>query len=251
MFIWLLFLSLSTFAQDNAIEEYCFSSPSKMLMVLNKTKFILVPADKVQSDGSCFTVNTPSHRRELIQNYVRRIDSNVGISFSSVEFKREHCHIKVEKIKKLQRDTTAGSMATNSSIGISTDQQRGESKDISTIQTMKEFELAMNQESILGECRAITPDRYEIKIEVKKEARPLLPPTLPGTVVVIPDAKIPPPQETSNLTTTVQLTRGQKIELGSIVKDLKNDGKKLDVSSGVSIENSEGSEIEKVFLYIE
>ena len=251
MFIWLLFLSMTAFSQDNAIEEYCFSSPSKMVMVLSKTKFILVPVDKLQSDGSCFTVNTPSHRRELIQNYVRRIDPTVSISFSSFELKREHCHIKVEKIKKLQRDSTVGSINTDNSFGISTEQQRGESKDILTIQTMKEFELAVNQHSILGECRAITPDRYEIKIVVKKEARPLLPSVPPGTVIMIPDAKITPPQETSNLSTTVQLTRGQKMELGTVLKDLINDGRKIDINTGAGIENTEGIATEKVFLYIE
>lgn len=251
MFIWLLFLSLTTLAQENAVEEYCFISSTRMASVLNKTRFILVPADKVQSDKNCFTVNTPEHRRELIQSYIRRLDPSVAIGFSSAELRREHCHIKVEKIKNLKRDTTTGSITTDKSIDASTEQQRGESKDVSTIQTIKEFELTVNQDSILGECRAITPDRYEIKIQVKKEARPLLPPVPPGTVVVVPDAKIPPPQETSNLTTTVQLTRGQKMELGTVVKDLKNDGRKIDINSGAGIENTEGAETEKVFLFID
>jgi hypothetical protein len=251
MIIWLLFLSLTTVAQDNAIEEYCFSSPGKMEQVLNKTRFILVPADKIQTDRSCFTVNTPSHRRELIQNYVKRIDSNVSISFSSAELRREHCRIKVEKIKNLKRDTTSGELNTNQTFGASAEQQRGETKDVASIQTMKEFELTVNQDSILGECRAITPDRYEITIQVKKEARPLLPPVPPGTVVIVPDAKIPPPQETSNLTTTVQLNRGQKLELSGVLKDLKNSAQKADLNSGVGLENTEGAETEKVFLLIE
>lgn len=219
--------------------------------MLEKTRFILVPADKIQSDRACFTVSTSSHRRELIQNYVRRLDSGVAISFSSAEIKREPCRLRVEKIKTIQREALNGSIGTNQRIDIGQDQIVREQKDVSSIQTLKEFELSVNQDRILGECRSITPDRYEVTLQVLKEAKPLLPPLPPGSVVVVPDAQIPPPQDTSSLTTTLQLNRGQRLEVGDVIKDLKSKTQDLSLKEGASANITDGTEQEKIFLSLE
>lgn len=253
--IWLVLFSLSAFSQDQAIEEYCFSSVPKMKEVKDKLKFILVPVDKVQENNNCFTVSTSSHRRELIQSYVRRIEPAVSINFSSAEIKRDPCQIKVEKIKNINlENNNAGVTLDNGNLGLnaSTANTAGSGKDVTSIQTLKEFELTVNQDVIKGECRMITPNRYEIVLEVRKDPKPLIPASVPpGTVVVIPDAQIPPPQETSRLQTTLQLNRGDRIEIGSVVKNLKNDTKKADVAVGANVDNSDGVHTEKVFLSME
>lgn len=251
MIIWLLLLSSFSFAQDPAIEEYCFRSEAKKNFALEKTRFILVPADKIQSDRACFTVSTPPHRRELIQNYVRRLDPDVAISFSSAEIKREPCRLKVEKIRTIQQEALNGSINTNQNIAIGQEQLVREQKDTSSIQTIKEFELSVNQDRILGECRSINPDRYEVTLQVLKEARPLLPPLPPGTTVIVPDAQLPSPQETSSLTTTLQLNRGQRVEIGSVIKDLKDKNHNIDLKNGASGNLQSGTEQDKIFLSLE
>lgn len=252
MMIWLLLtLSALSLAQENAVEEYCFSSPIRRQEVATKLQFILVPVDKLQPDKNCFTISTPGHRRELIQNYVRRIEPAVSIAFSSAELRREHCQLKVEKVKNLEQTTLSGDVQTDKSISVGTEQSKRAAVEFSTIKTMKEFELKVNQDSIKGECRFITPIRYEITISVLKEARPILPPLPEGTVVVVPDAKIPPPQETAALTTTVQLNQGERLELGSIVKNLTNSAHQVDLKTGAAGQQTSGQETEKIFLSIE
>lgn len=250
MFLWLLLYLPFALAQDPAIEEYCFSSVGKMKEISSRLKFILVPADKIQEDENCFTVSTPSHRRKLIQNYVRRLDPAVQIGFSSAEVRREACHIKVEKIKTKIKEATGGGISTGLIPTAETNQISGEAKDVSSIQTIKEFELTVNQDVIKGECRAINPTRYEISIEVRKDAKPLIPGLPPGSSVVVPDAQIPKDQETSKLQTTLQLNVGDRLEIGSVVKNLKDEARKIDLNSGAAIENTDGSQHEKVFLSI-
>ncbi len=109
----------------------------------------------------------------------------------------------------------------------------------------------MNQDAIKGECRVIKPSLYEISIEVRKEAVPLYPPVPAGTTVIIPDAQIPKDQETSRLQTTLQLNSGQRIEIGSVVKNLKDGARTIDINSGVSTEKTSGNQNEKVFLSID
>lgn len=250
MILWLLLFTQLVLADDPVIEEYCFANAPKMKEVSARLKFILVPVDKLQENANCFTIATPPHRRELIQGYVRRIEPAVQIGFSSVEIKREPCEIKVEKQKAGRAQTTQGDVNTSLIPSASTEQVIQQRNDVTTIQTLKEFELTVNQDTIKGECRVINSNRYEITIEVKKEARPLIPPVPPGTVIVIPDAQIPKEQETSRLQTTLQLNRGERIELGGVVKNLKNDGKKIDVESGAGLELSSDVQTEKIFLTI-
>lgn len=251
MIFWLVLFSTLASANDPTIEEYCFGSQTKMKEVSARLKFILVPVDKVQENANCFTVSTPTHRRDLIQSYVRRLEPSVQIAFSSVEIKKDPCEIRVEKQKTKRVQNTEGSVNTAFNPTLGSEQIVQDRNDVSKIQTIKDFELAVNQDTIKGECRVINPNRYEITIEVKKEARPLIPPVPQGTIVVVPDAQIPKDQETLKLQTTMQLNRGERIELGSVVKNLKNDGKKIDVESGANLELSSGAETEKIYLTID
>lgn len=251
MILWLVLYTLIAAAQEEpAIEEYCFSSVGRMKEVSQKLKFILVPVDKTQEDKNCFTVSTPPHRRELIQNYIRRLEPAVQIGFSSAEVRRNPCHIKVEKIKTKHKQSTGGSLSTELVPSIATDQSNHESKDVTTIQTLKEFELTVNQDVVKGECRAINETRYEISLEVRKDAIPLLPTVPPGTIVVLPNAHVPKVQETSRLQTTLQLNSGERLEIGSVVKSLKDNAASLDINSGVALEKTDGQQQEKVFLSI-
>lgn len=251
MILWLLLFSQLALATDPVIEEYCFASAPKMKEVSARLKFILVPADKLQENANCFTISTPPHRRELIQSFVRRLEPAVQISFSSVEIKRDPCEIKVEKQKTKRTQNTDGSVNTSIIPAAGNEQMVQERNDVTRIQTLKDFELTVNQDTIKGECRVINSNRYEISIEVKKEARPLIPPVPPGTVVVIPDAQIPKDQETSRLMTTLQLNRGERIELGSVVNNLKKNGTKIDVESGASLALGTEEQSEKIFLTID
>jgi hypothetical protein len=251
MILWLLLSISFSFAQDSAIEEYCFSSAAKMQQVSQKLKFILVPVDKVLEDNNCFTVNTPAHRRELIQNYVRRLDSNVSIGFSSAEVRRNPCRLRVEKIKNKVMNTVSGGLSTRLSGTAGIDESNGQSKEVTQIQTLNEFELTVNQDSVKGECRFINPTRYEITITVAKEAVPLIPPVPPGTIVNVPDSQLGKIQETSKLQTTVQLNSGERMEIGSVVKNLKADGNNVDINSGASLSRASGHSHEKIYLSID
>jgi hypothetical protein len=243
MILWLLLYTLLAHSQsDPAIEEYCFSSIEKMKLVSTRLKFILVPADKTQEDRNCFTVSTPTHRRELIQNYVRRLDPAVQIGFSSAEIRRDPCNIKVEKFKTVTKQSTVGSISTGFIPSAGTEQTNGQSSDITSIQTLKEFELTVNQDVVKGECRAINPTRYEISIEVRKDA--------PPTPVAFPGSEMPKQEDTSRLQTTLQLNVGERIEIGSVVKNLKSGGATVNINSGAALEKSDNTQNEKVFLSI-
>ncbi len=249
--IWtlLLFTTLSL-AQDSAVEQYCFSSPAKMSLVASKLQIVLVPTDKLEKDNNCFTVSMKPHRRELIQSYIRNLDPTVAISFSSAEIKSDPCHLKIEKVRSLNKTQTQADIS--SSPDVMTTQTHREVKETTTIQTLKDFELAVDQDVIKGTCRVITPTRYEINLEVRKDLKPLIPGLPEGSIVIINHPVAPPDQETSLLKTSLQLTQGQRLEIGSVVKDLRNKQHKADASTPqVVLDQTTGDSEQKVFLSLE
>jgi hypothetical protein len=245
MILWpILFISLALAEDDYSIEEYCYSSPSRMQQVNQKSKIIFVPSDVVTMDGPCMTVKARSHRRELIQSFLRNVDPSVNIKFSSAENKRPPCNMKVEKIKQVNRQNL--DIKLEQSGTVSAGQQMTEVKDVSSISTLSDFELSVNQNTIKGQCRFITPERYEITIEVRKDLTPIYPPVAVGTTPVVTTPL--PDQETSKLVTTLQIEKGQRIELGSIVKDLKNKSNKVDINSTITHTEIDDTNSESVYL---
>ncbi len=216
---------------------------------MTEAKFILVPSDKIQFNERCATVLSASHRSDLIRNYIIRLDPAVQSGFSSTQIQRDQCKLKVEKIKNLSSLNT--DVALTNPGNITGTKSQGQSTETMTIQTLKDFELAFNTSIIKGECRVVTSTRYEVKLEVRKDAKSFLPPTPPGTTVLLTNPTPPAPQETMKLKTTLELSAGQRIELGSVIKNLKNDSSQVGFSNGVDMKQEDSSQEEKLFLSIE
>ncbi len=249
MILWLLLFVHNTLADEIALERYCFESSMKMERVYQQVKPILLPSDKVMITPPCLAISMAPRRRELIQQYIVNLDPKVSVSFSSAEIKRDPCLLKVEKTHTLKKDSTELKVNETPELVATTTAAQG--NETYQINTLKEFELSLNQDVVKGECRFITVDRYEISLEIRKDPKPLLPPTSPGTVVVVSPGQVPPHQETSKLQTTIQLTRGQKIELGGVLKDLKDRSRIVDASLGIEHQHNVGSTQERVFLSLE
>jgi hypothetical protein len=251
MLLWLLLYAQVLLAQDQSVEEYCFSSIPKMKEVSARLKFILVPVDKTQEDKNCFTVSTPSHRRELIQQYVKRLEPSVNVGFSTAEIRTEPCRIKVEKIRLNIKQGANVGFFPDRPISLQVDQSSQSAKDITTIQTLKEFELTVNQDVVKGECRFINSIRYEISLEIRRDPLPLAPPIPSGMVVPVNENQKINLQETSRLQTTLQLNVGETIEIGSVVKNLKDQANKLGVNSGATVDQMNVMQNEKTLLSID
>ncbi len=248
MILWpLLFINI-LYAQDRAMEKYCFSSPLHMERVARQAMIIFVPSDTVDKEGSCLAVQMNPHRRELIQKFILNLSPDASVSYSTAELKREACHLKVEKIK-----TTSGDKRdlTLSGTPVAEVQEISQNtSDTFQISTIKDFELSVDQDSIRGECRYITPETYEISIEVIKQAKPLTPALQPGTVA-IQNSNTSSIQETSFLKTVLQLTRGQKIDIGGIVKDLKNKNQSANIDPEIKDSVINQNSQERVFLSLQ
>lgn len=247
MMLWLLLFISLVWADESVVEKYCFPSLSSMNKARSRLEAIRVPSDRVIKDDNCLVVTMRPHRRELIQSYLRSGDPDFSITYSSEEIRREPCRLKIEKVKNFAREDLTGQAGKNSEISSTT--TNGKGNEVFQVQTLKDFELSVDQDSIQGECRFITPQRYQIKLTVKKEAKPIIPPVPPGTIVIVNTP--PPDQKTMLLETQLQLHKGERVEVGSIVTELKNKSHEVNSSPEVKGEKAKALSTEKVFLSID
>lgn len=247
MFIMLLLFSTLSFAEDMASEKYCFSvSP---LVAQKKFSGIQVPSDVVTIDENCLVIQMRPHRRELIQRYMLSSIPGARVAFSSEDLQREPCKLKVEKVKSKNKDTINVDLNQQSG-SISQTESTGSANETMDIQTLKDFELTVDQDQVKGTCRYINQNRYEIALEVRKNIKPIVPVALPpGTIVVMNQP--PPDQETGILQTQIQLSRGERIELGGVIKKANGKDRTVDIKPEFNIETSDQNSSEKVFLSLQ
>jgi hypothetical protein len=249
MLLWPLLITL-VHASDLSVERFCFPSERRAQQVADQVKILLLPADRLQVEAACFSVQTPEHRRELVQSYIRNIEPQVKLSFSSAENQREPCRLRVEKEKKLnQTNQQIGLGPGSSKAAVVSNEKVG--REVFQIQTQREFALQVDQDQLLGQCRYINASTYQIDLEVRKVAPPITPPLPAGSVVVISMPAGPPVHETMLLRTSLQLQQGERIELGAIIRDLARQHRKLSAASGLEQEQQSGSSSDKVFLLID
>lgn len=246
MFLPILFIVLALAAEEElSVETYCFSSEVVRIRVEKKLGNILVPSDKMDSEINCLTIQMRPHRRELLQNYTKSIDPDMNVSFSSAESRREPCQLQVEKIRTIKNKNTSVQVSQFPS---AVDSQIEEtSKDVMQIQTLNKFSFTVSQDAIEGNCRYINKDLYEVTISARRDPLPIVPPNLPQNSIVVIQTP-PPDQKTISVSTSLQLTRGSKVEIGSIVRDLRKKDRDVSIKPEAQIENQEQQENEKVFL---
>ncbi len=247
MLIMLLLFSSLVFAEDMASEKYCF--PSSPQVAQKKFAAIQVPSDVVTIDENCLVIQMRPHRRELIQRYMLSSIPGTSIAFSSEEVRREPCKLKVEKIRKKNSESVNVGYS-NQLPTISEANPNGSQTETMEIQTQKDFELTVDQSQIKGSCRFINQNRYEIAIEVRKNLKPIVPVALPpGSIVVV--NQLPPDQETSALQTQLQLSRGERVDLGGVIRNLEGKKRDVNINPSLNIETSDQDSSEKVFLSLQ
>ncbi len=231
-----------------AVETYCFSSDVVRARVEKKLGSILVPSDKMESEKNCLTVQMRPHRRELLQNFARNLERDMNVTFSSAELKRDPCLLQVEKVRtQTNKNTSVQVSPLPTAMNSQTEET---SKDVMQIQTLNTFSFVVSQDVIEGNCKFINKDLYEITISARRDPKPIVPSYVPaGTVVVIQTP--PPEQKTISVSTNLQLTRGSKVEIGSIVKDLRKKDRDVNIKPEAQLENTEQTGEEKVFLSLQ
>jgi hypothetical protein len=249
MWILLLFFSSLIWSQDeSATERYCFSSTSATL-AQSKLSTIQVRSDSLSIDGNCLVVTMKSHRRELIQKFLFSSFNDMSVAFSSENQRKEPCNLKVEKEKLKNTEGLDVKVNPNKVQVVALENQR-ETIEEMQIQTIKDFQLSYDQDEILGKCTPLSADQYVITLEIKKTPKPAASTSLSQGQVILMNAP-PPDQETMLLKTELRIRRGEKINIGEVIKNLKEKNNSVTADPAGKVEAQNQIQKEKVFLSLQ
>lgn len=237
----LLTLFLPCVLYASSFERYCFSSKEEAHRAQKSLENIKAPVDSVNLEANCLVVSTSERRVEIIQKYLLKIYPTMSITFSSSDTKKDECLIKVEKETVstqnrnrlgVQKTVTFGNASISSS-----------KKEISSIRVTsgEDFKLSYDEQTLVGNCRYISPMKYEIKFSLlftPKEVNPYDPSTYKQ-------------KEGTSVSTSLVLSAGQRVNVASIASKLNDEAKELKLLPHVKIKTESGNKKTNVFLFLD
>jgi hypothetical protein len=237
--ILLILLSLSPiFADEEAIEKYCFEAHSRTELALREIKTISVPSDRIEKTNNCLIITMRPHRRELIQKFLYSSFPDMRVDFSSASLDRKPCDLKLEKLTTKESNSSEIKIPSDNVLEAST--TSANQKETMQIKTQNEFEVVLDETKILGECKYITSSRYEIKLSVLREKKEFVSPT-----------NIPKDSSSLTLKTELQLTKGERIEIGQVLQQKETENKSINLPTDLGASQNSRSFSQKVYLSID
>jgi hypothetical protein len=249
MVVLLLLFSLAEAAEELLSERYCFSGSEVAWGAQVRFGKIKVPSDQDSLDDACLVVQMRPHRRELIQKYLLSLYPDLRVAFSTADVPREPCKLRIEKVGAKSLNRVQGS-ASADAVAVGADRRTEAGTEVMEIETLDDFAFSVNQSEVKGTCRYLTPKRYGIVLEVRKNPKPAVPAgLLPGQIVVLNEP--PPDQETSVLKTVVQLSPGEKVNVGEILRKSEGRDGSIDLGPGPKLDAVQEDSNETVFLMLQ
>lgn len=221
LFLFIFFNINNTFGLE--LRQYCFSRDVSLDRVKIYLSQITLKKDiiNINNEKHCIDVGVDENRVELFQKYLS-MNYKFEESVTS-RVKRKECLFEVETTKDSFKKSSK--VKFGKVIHLGNTQKNSEGKSISKIRVMerKLAKLVVNESLITISCN-IRGHYTEVDISLA-------------------DSK-------TKLSTTVQLSKGQRIDLASVVQDLSNKSSEVSVSGGVQYSKTTGTKKNNVFLIL-
>lgn len=205
------------------LRQYCFQKGTSLDQVKTYLAQIALSSDIININRSrhCINVGVDHSRVELFQKFLA-MNYKFSINGDTSVQKRE-CLFEVETLSNSDKEKSDISVGNHISIG-----KRESSKEGRSTSMIRAMEQRLAQLYVDGTLVSLSCDIRGKVTEVSVNL---------GT-------------KKTSLVTTVQMTKGQRIELSSIVKDLKNKTSGVSLSGGIQHSNTTGQEKQKTYLYL-
>ena len=211
--------SVNLFAVE--MRQYCFKRSVSLSRVKNYLNQIKLEKDIITLNptSNCITVGVDEERVELFRKY---LSMNYQFTTSGNQnLRKRECLFEVETVRDTSRKKTSAKFG--SKIHINGNTTNNSRKSVSNLRVMesKLAQLFVNDTLVSVSCQ-ITGKLVEISISLGNKR--------------------------TSLTTTVQVSKGQRIDLGSVVEDLSQKSSGASISAGVNYSKVSGSKKSSVFL---
>jgi hypothetical protein len=231
MFFCLLFI-FSILHADSTIEKYCFESPEEARIAYREISFLKLPQDKFEVLESCLQVSISISRVELLQKYILSEFPSAQIKFSNSQLSTKECNLSIEKEIKSKSKSLSGEFP--SLYPITANEGIKAENEVTNVRTLGPFEISHSFSQILGNCRLINKDEYDIQLSYSKKNNIFMPSR----------------SKELSFSTHIRLVRGQRIEILSLQQNPEKDQKNIILPKGLKAGYESEDKQTKIYLSI-
>ncbi len=196
-------------------ETYCFNPDVSLSEVIQHLEVMLTPKDRVTRSGSsCLDVTVSVSRTPLIYKWLKkkyRVRTPKYAQNSSAQAAEvtKNCRLQVERISKGKTLNDEVSLGNKTRLNRTTRTSSG--KSVSSLLLGQGFSgaIRVNDRQVFLTCKSGGSGFYTIQVSLSEES--------------------------SSLSTVIQLRSGQKQNIGQVVEDLKTREKSLGLPGGIGV----------------
>lgn len=217
------------------MEVYCFKRNQSLDQIKNYLGTVTAPRDKIYKRESthCLEIEISAHRKELLEKWMykryRPIQSynedsglkqqNAGIQSSG------SCRLKIETESSGNSNTKTFSVGQKNKLNSTVTRSSG--KKVSNLLLGVGFSgfITVNNERVELICQRAGSTGYRVSVSLQGE--------------------------NNGIGTSLEVRKGQRVNMGEVVNDLKRKSKSVGVPKGVEVEETKGEETIRYFLIAE
>ncbi|MBY0515619.1 MAG: hypothetical protein K2P81_01835 [Bacteriovoracaceae bacterium] len=244
-----MYLSLFNAHAAPSLERLCFNSSSEAQRAIPILNVILIKGqDAIDPEGKCLNVSVDSSRIEVFQRWVKTRLPEAYYHFSAASAPVEMCDIVVTKqSQKNQQDQNINVNTKGFGAVITEGNNSGKEESFIKVSSGKSAELRVDQDDLTLTCVKKNNSRYLITVALR-----FIPPTPPqappGSIIVM---QAPPPDQSgTSISTEIEVSVGQDVNIGQVVKDLKSKQTQVNLPESAELSQKSGIDQTQWFLRI-
>jgi hypothetical protein len=244
-----MILSLFKAHATPSLERLCFNSPNEAQRAIPILNVVLIKEqDAIDPEGRCLNVTVDTARLEIFQRWVKTRLPEAYYHFSTSSAPVDMCDIVVIKqTQKTQQNQNANVNTKSFGAVITEGESNGTEESFIKVSSGKSAELRVDREDLTLTCVKQSYSRYLITVALK--FIPLTPPPVPpGSVIVVQSP--PPDQSGTSISTEVEVSAGQEVNIGQIVRDLKSKQSQVNLPESAEISQKAGIDQTQWYLKI-
>lgn len=196
------------------LESFCFPGSTSLDKVSSHVSAILAPRDKVfkRESLNCLELEISPSRKELVEKWIRKKYKvmntySEGVSNKTQSMVTQNCRLKVDRISKGTSQTNNTRIGSRNSLSQTNTRSSGKRTSQLLLGLGQNGSMRVNDEIVFLSCRGVNGGGYVIGVSIDSES--------------------------SGLTTTLQVTKGSKVNLGQVVNSLNSRSNTVGIPRGI------------------
>lgn len=230
----LIFLSILSFsAEARSLTGYCFESNVSLKAVKRHVAPILARKDKVfeRPSMNCIEVTISNSRKDLFETWIYKKYKPLRIYTTDGTVEKNQamgqmpmCRMTVEKVSKGNSTIDEASVGSKNRLKRTENKSQGVSRSSLVLTSGVAGRIRMNNQEVFVTCH-VFGSRYRVELSLDTQ--------------------------NSGLSTSVNASKGSRINIGEIVENLNDRSRKIDINKGVGYQKGKGQTASTYFLIIQ